>query len=515
VRFDRIIRDAEPKLSIDLAVREYIRNSSNAIVLQFTISNQAGSSTARDVQLTVCDSPWIAPMASNKLGTKQDVRGGSKLDIQLPVTLSPGVGDNLTFDVVGTFRNRADIAGSFSAKTLSILLKTGSQFIGISSNPYAPYAEGGPVNDPHMFFGRKELIESVASAIERSHGSKCIVLYGQKRAGKSSILEHLRRRLADSGNSLPVSIDLHGLSVELTEELFLHSIMRHMALAIEERMDCGAPPIPFHVPPLKDFHKYRTLVFHETLANFLRACRYTEGWRNVRIVLLLDEFTEIYKQILKRKVSPEFMKMWKAFLEKCYFSAVLVGQDIMPAFKMRFPNEFGVVQDERVTYLSESDARQLIQQPIGENRFAGGAVSKLLELTACSPYYAMMLCNRLVEYINRNKSVVVTEADIEQLKLELIRGHNPLTEDKFHPLLLAVDEKFDSEINPEMTLHLCQEIAKHSDDLGWCWEHNLDLTALGAQKALDDLYYRGVVERADNKLKISVGLFREWLFAKR
>ena len=53
----------------------------------------------------------------------------------------------------------------------------------------------------------------------------------------------------------------------------------------------------------------------------------------------------------------ELMKAWKSIVEKGYFSSVLVGQDIMPAFKAAFPNEFGVTEDIRVTYLDEVAAR--------------------------------------------------------------------------------------------------------------------------------------------------------------
>jgi len=81
---------------------------------------------------------------------------------------------------------------------------------------YAPYAEGGPVDNPGMFFGRSELIDAIASSLETGTGTKYIVLYGQKRAGKSSVLEHLKRRLAQ-GPLLPVSFSIHDIVSELTE----------------------------------------------------------------------------------------------------------------------------------------------------------------------------------------------------------------------------------------------------------------------------------------------------------
>jgi|ERR1019366_1503198 hypothetical protein len=266
------------------------------------------------------------------------------------------------------------------------------------------------------------------------------------------------------------------------------------------------------VPSRKDFRrKYRVLAFHEAISDFLRACKQTPEWGNVRLVLLLDEFTDIYNQIRKHKISRDFMKTWKSFLEKRYFSAVHVGQDTMPAFKAEFPNEFGVTQDERITYLAEDDARMMIESPIGAARFGGRAIARILELTACSPFYTMMLCNRLVEYINRHKAVVVTEADIEHLKTSVISGHNPITLDKFNPLLSAGEGLVDTGIDPADSLAICTAIAKNAQ-FGWCPESLIDCGEK-EQRAfiLQDLVERGVIDKHAGQYRIRVGLFSEWL----
>ena len=177
------------------------------------------------------------------------------------------------------------------------------------------------------------------------------------------------------------------------------------------------------------------------------------------------------------------MKTWKATIEKGYFSSVLVGQDIMPAFKTAFPNEFGVTEDIRVTYLDEAAARALVQRPIGEERFAGDAVPRLLDLTANSPYYTMMFCARLVDYMNATRSMVVTAADILTVKNHMLLGDDRrqddrrLTADKFDNLLAAGDRVQDSGIDPDDT----------------------------------QAESRDVAERKGTAYRLRVGLFRDWL----
>jgi hypothetical protein len=61
----------------------------------------------------------------------------------------------------------------------------------------------------------------------------------------------------------------------------------------------------------------------------------------------------------------------------------------------------------------------------------------------------MMLCNRIVAYMNRTRALVATEADVNLVEREMISGNNPLTFDKFDNLLTAGDSQRDSGISPD------------------------------------------------------------------
>jgi hypothetical protein len=247
-------------------------------------------------------------------------------------------------------------------------------------------------------------------------------------------------------------------------------------------------------------------MFHRCISDWIRKLRSSNGWKGTRLVLLIDEFTELFKQIKRGRVQPEIMKEWKAILEKRYFSSILVGQDIMPMFKAEFPNEFGVTEDQRVTYFSEEEARKMIEVPVGAQHYGGNAVNRILELTACSPYYTMMLCKRLVDYINRTKSVVVTEADVEEVKNSIVTGKDRLLKDKFENLVSAGDGKQDTGIDPQESWEACATIAKRSEN-GWCLVEHLSSDA----RILEDLENRDVLERKQNSYRIRVGLFHAWL----
>ena len=91
-------------------------------------------------------------------------------------------------------------------------------------NRYAPFAEGGPVDDAEMFVGRDELLARLESSLLSGSGSKSIVMFGQKRAGKSSLIEHLRRRLALKEGIVPVSFSLQDIAPGLSVPALFHRI---------------------------------------------------------------------------------------------------------------------------------------------------------------------------------------------------------------------------------------------------------------------------------------------------
>ena len=68
----------------------------------------------------------------------------------------------------------------------------------------------------------------------------------------------------------------------------------------------------------------------------------------------------------------------------------------------------------------------------------------ILDLTAGSPFYIQIICNRLVEYMNVKHAGLVTEADVEHVKNELIRDVNALGLDKFDNLINSGDTSEDA-----------------------------------------------------------------------
>ena len=407
-------------------------------------------------------------------------------------------------------------------ENLSVRLYSEDEFENIE-NPYAAYAEGGIVGEPDMFFGRTELIQNIASVIRESRlQSKCVMVFGQKRSGKSSVLYHLKTLLQKDPDILVLDLGSIGAildensSVQLLYQI-LKCTLTELEYAVEDRVDEGFSSLALSIPNDREFYNHPAPLqcFEETFAELKRLASKQVDWRDMRVVLLIDEFQYIYSQIVAGKIPESFMKNWKALLQANYFNAVLVGQDVMPKFKLRFPNEFGTTQDERVTYLKPEDARRLIDDPIriggrqGKSRYRENAIERILELTAGSPFYIQIICNRLVEYMNVKRARLVTEADVEQVKNELIRGVNALALDKFDNLINSGDTSEDA-ISDEDALKILKTIADNSETSP-CHRDRMD-GEISVDTILDDLVKRDVVECDQGQYyRIRVGLFNEWL----
>ena len=80
-------------------------------------------------------------------------------------------------------------------RTSEIRNRTTKEEPNLLRNPYAPYAYGSVVADPEMFFGRQPLCRELLHVISRGNHGECILLYGQKRSGKSSVLWNLAQQL--------------------------------------------------------------------------------------------------------------------------------------------------------------------------------------------------------------------------------------------------------------------------------------------------------------------------------
>ncbi len=491
---------------VSLASRErFYVGDDQTFLLTVSVGLPAGDAPVESVQLLLQHTPDLR--TQGQTGFLQTLRPGETRELVQRVKVSDlalGVGE-VTMSLSLRFRRASGQTAESPARTVAATLEPARRFVSVT-NPYSRYSGGTPVEEQKMFFGRQELLERVYSEVTSGPLGQCFVLYGQKRSGKSSVLRQLAKRLRPP--NLAIYLSLGTIDTAKAERSFVQACIDSLYERLVHDFDM-TDIVEHHWPREFQVESSPIESFRRSVLASTRLLEARKGWRDVRPIFLIDEFTYVYEYIREGLLTPAFMRQWKSLLESRTFDAVLVGQDTMPRFKEAYPNEFGVTHDQRISYLSGEEARALAEDPImmaGESRYKGASLDRLIGLTAGSAFYLQIFCDRLVQHLNRNRLAFITESVVGDVLGQLTTGPSALPLDKFDPLITAAGESV-ALAPKERYLTLLTRIALNPSTTS---------QEVGSEDAplVRDLFAREVLERdASGRLSIRVGLFAEWLRA--
>ncbi|MBD3337572.1 MAG: hypothetical protein GF353_00595 [Candidatus Lokiarchaeota archaeon] len=514
--FKKVLESSTPRIMVTLLGETSVVEQNRVVPIQISIKNERECSPITQIKIKIVDDEDVS-FVHGECESPESLKGGEERIFKIQIKVSNRVLKDKATDIKVQYEYQIRYQDEPIIKTESLALKLYSEdeFERIS-NPYAPVADSGPVHDKSMFFGRNEFIKNITNSLLESR-SKCAIIYGQKRSGKSSVLFHLKNELIETGKTFCIDFSLGSIIENLNSATFFYKILSEIEDGLDELKDKGESVPLFKMPSFNSIEKNPAIIFDEAIKRFIKAANSNKSWEKKLLIILIDEFTYLYTAILRKSISIDFMKSWKAFIEKGYYATVLVGQDVMPKFKNQFANEFGVTEDKRLTYLSEDDAKRLITEPIwdhknNESRYIGNAVNTIIDYTSSNPYYIQIFCSRLVDYMNKNKFVKVTKANIDEVANTFIEGGVCLTPDKFDNLLTAGDADVEA-IPRQDTYNILRQIANGSRNIGLCPRENIKLGNIKYEnRILKDLINREVITiPQEGYYKIQVRLFKEWL----
>jgi hypothetical protein len=147
-----------------------------------------------------------------------------------------------------------------------------------------PYVAGSPLSGTEMFFGRDDIFDFVKQTLAREHGDHVIVLYGQRRTGKTSVLKQLHRHL--DARYLCVFIDLHLLELNGLNG-FLWQLARHIRRELERDHQITLPALDREAFMTDARDAFRSLFLDQVWAAI--------GDR--QLLLMVDEAVRLQEQI--------------------------------------------------------------------------------------------------------------------------------------------------------------------------------------------------------------------------
>ena len=274
---------------------------------------------------------------------------------------------------------------------LSPILKAVTSELARDPNPYGPNIAIGP-----RFYGREVECQHISSLLQNRVQNSAILLWGQKRIGKSSLLHHLEAQ--SQGRFLPVFIDMQELRDSNTIH-FMHLFMRHTHQILKDKFPELVPEVT--VPKLNTFKK-EPLTHFDAFLSFVQ-----DITRSYSLVIILDEF-QCLCSLREVEVSRDaiFSRLRSNAQHGHGMHLVLSGGGLRSYLTNQcgISSLFTIMDDEKLGCLKEDDASQLIRDGLSKVwTVHEDAIQYLFDITAGHPYYLQLLCSRLYEQTREGK----------------------------------------------------------------------------------------------------------------
>jgi tetratricopeptide (TPR) repeat protein len=245
--------------------------------------------------------------------------------------------------------------------------------------PRNPYIAGNPVGNSTAFVGREDVLRDVLKVLHDPMQS-AITLYGQRRIGKTSMLQYLLARLPQEGDFRSVYFDLQDKA-----SWPLPSLLQVLARAIAENMKTTNPALP----------QEQTAPFRAWLLNILNALP-----PEASLVLLFDEFDVLADPEIGSVATKFFLYLRDLLaLDPLRLKIVFVlGRNITELSSSAL-SIFKSVPSKRMSLLSHADTLQLVRlsEANGTLSWPEKAAEEIWTLTHGHPFLTQALCAQVWE----------------------------------------------------------------------------------------------------------------------
>ncbi|MCK4551148.1 MAG: ATP-binding protein, partial [Candidatus Aenigmarchaeota archaeon] len=390
-----------PYLELSLETKNISVKANTSIV--FAVSN-VGSGLANNVAINLCESDDFAIESGEEqygiIAPNQSVSG--------EFIVNPLKEGDLPINVDISYSNLKNEVNEISfAEVISIYSQR--EFKRIES----PYIIGTPVTGREMFFGRGDVIENILGKLKGVYQDNVLVLYGQRRTGKTSILYQLK----DDYIKPPyhaVLIDMQKLKSANTYRL-CRKIAEMCISALSK------DKVKYEWPEHKEFGQ----IFEDdpigALDDFFEELE--RKLPDHRILLLFDEFEGLIENIADGKVDKDLFPFLRSVMQhQENVSFIFTGADKLREMLEDYASiMFNIAEFVPIGYLKPEEARELITTPVsGKMEYQENAVSHIIKSTDAHPYYIQLVCQSLVDRMNEEERNVVTIIDVEKVIANLI-----------------------------------------------------------------------------------------------
>ncbi|NES00425.1 MAG: ATP-binding protein, partial [Symploca sp. SIO1B1] len=267
-----------------------------------------------------------------------------------------------------------------------------------------PYIVGSAIADPKAFFGRSKLFQFVEDNL--TQGERVILLHGQRRIGKSSVLLQIPHFVA-SEKFVFIPFDLQNkgqLSLSKVLHLLSEAIIKHLNLNLDATQ----------LPKELDFATEPSIFSQNFLPKIYRLL----GQKNM--VLMLDEFDALNNYEPTSSVATFFPYLQSLLSQhKKLFIIPVIGRqpDDLPKLLSLFKG----APTQKIGLLSREDTEKLIIDPAKDAlEYTQDAIEAIVALSQGHPYFTQLLCYAVFAKARTEQKQQVIPGDVERVVDEAI-----------------------------------------------------------------------------------------------
>jgi len=268
---------------------------------------------------------------------------------------------------------------------------------------FNPYISGEPIRREDMFFGRQKLLQHIMHILHNNS----IMIHGERRIGKTSLLYQLANRLREYTDPdylfIPVLVDLEGTP----QEAFFHTLMDNILQACRPLL----PEMPDLIFDTARNEEYTDRDFGRDFSRLLKALQKTTD-KEVRVIMLIDEMDVIdtYNRMVQLQLRRIFMKEFAQNL-----GAVVAGVEISKEWDRPESPWYNLFNEVEIPPFSEEEARELITEPVkGVYRYDEEAVKRIIAYSQGRPHRIQQYCLEAVNHMLAARRTRVKVADVEK-----------------------------------------------------------------------------------------------------
>jgi tetratricopeptide (TPR) repeat protein len=268
-----------------------------------------------------------------------------------------------------------------------------------------PYIAGAPVLEQRMFFGREDIFQWIEHSIAGQYADHILVIHGQRRVGKTSVLKQLGNRLPK--RFIPVFFDLQGRT-HTTIDHFLWWLAREITRVVNQERGSEIA-----IPDKQAFSNDPEYFENQFLTVLLPAIQKNS------LLLTFDEFDNLEESEIKETLARpliDYLRRLRGVDGLNFIFSIGSSGRKLENMQAAYTEFFKTALYKKISFLNEEQTRSLITRPVeGVLEYEGGALERIYAITSGHPYFTQLTCHELFARCQRTGQRKVAKSDVEAI----------------------------------------------------------------------------------------------------